>query len=105
MNHLNDRQRQTLATGLSAFTAAARTRRLRRTAGRGVAIAAVAVAAVIATNHMLRASTPRLPAYVELIVGDAQLRDELQLASACERIERTDGSLQVVECVALAPRQ
>jgi hypothetical protein len=48
---------------------------------------------------------PTLPAYVELIRGDAELLGELQLASACERIERTDGQLRVLECVAFAPRR
>lgn len=105
MNQLTDRQRRILATSLSAFTAAARARKVRRRMGRGVAMFAIAVVAAVAVNRTLRPSAPRLPAYVEVIVGDAQLREELQLASACERIERTGGRLQVVECVAMAPRR
>lgn len=105
MNELTDRQRQILASGLSAFTTAARTRRMRRSVGRGVALTAIAVLAGVAVNTWLRPTAPGLPAYVEIIEGDLQLMDELQLASACERIERSGGRLHVVECASMAPRQ
>ncbi len=43
-----------------------------------------------------------LPAYVQILTSDAQVAAELELANACERIERTKGRVVVVEC-ALPP--
>jgi hypothetical protein len=103
MNQLTNRQQQALAAGLSAFTAAAHHRRARRVIARGAAVAVLLVAAVLAIGRLASPQPPRLPAYVEVIEGDHQLMGELQLASACERIERTDGRLRVVECVAMIP--
>lgn len=105
MNKLTDRQRQTLAAGLSAFAGAARRRRIRRDASRALAAAAVIAIVAMAVDRTLPSRKPQFPAYVRIIEDDRQLQGELQLASACERIERTDGRLQVVECVAMAPRR
>jgi hypothetical protein len=41
-----------------------------------------------------------LPAYVELIEDDRALAEELSFAYACERFERNDGRLIVLECAA-----
>ena len=50
--------------------------------------------------HRLTTATPSgLPAYVEIIRDDQQLAAELELADACERVNRTDGRLVVVECM------
>jgi hypothetical protein len=65
-------------------------------------VVAVAVVAGIAAA-MLLAPTARiaaLPAYVELIEDDRALAEELSLAYACERFERNDGRLVVLECAA-----
>ena len=40
-----------------------------------------------------------LPAYVQILTSDAQVAAELELANACERIERAMGRVVVVECV------
>lgn len=103
MNQLTSHQQEVLARGLSAFAAASRRRRLRRTAVR--CSVGAAMLALVATTAILlrRTDAPELPAYVEIITGDLELMGELQLASACERIERMDGQLRVVECLAMAP--
>jgi hypothetical protein len=105
MNLLTTRQQEMLSRGLAAFDQTTRRRRKQRLVVRCAAAACVAVAAVFAVGRALRVPAPTLPAYVELIRGDAELVGELQLASACERIERTDGQLRVLECVAFAPRR
>ena len=49
-----------------------------------------------------RQQTTPLPAYVRIMTSDAQVAAELELANACERIERAKGRVAVVEC-ALPP--
>jgi len=99
MNPLTDSQQAALARGLAAFDQSARRRRVRRQAVRFGSVAAVlSVCAVLA--H--RASVPvsdGLPASVELVRDDAQLSAELEFANACERFNRTDGRLVVLECM------
>lgn len=99
MNSLTNRQQDTLARGLAAFEVAAGRRRARRRLARGAAVAVLALAGGIAFALLGDAGSRSLPAYVEIIRGDAQLTAELELANACERISRSDGRLVVVECV------
>ena len=99
MNSLTSRQQDTLARGLAAFEVAAGRRRARRRLARGAAVAVLALAGGIAFALLSDAGSHSLPAYVEIIRGDGQLTAELELASACERISRSDGRLVVVECV------
>ncbi|MBI1302937.1 MAG: hypothetical protein GC172_04010 [Phycisphaera sp.] len=98
MNTLDDTRKKTLALGLAAFDAAARRRRLIRRATQGAAVAVLVLACAAVAGRALRSEAPRLPAYVELIPNDAQLTGELELANACERIDRNDGLLLVIEC-------
>jgi hypothetical protein len=102
MNDLTEHQTQTLARGLEEFERAHRRRRFIRAGAPLVVAVAVAVVAGIAAA-MLLAPTARiaaLPAYVELIEDDRALAEELSLAYACERFERNDGRLVVLECAA-----
>ncbi len=102
MNSLTPRQLQALACGLSAFDQACvdRTRRRRMRRGAGVFGAAVGIAVAMYAASQPR--TTRLPAYVRMMTSDAQVAAELELANACERIERAKGRVVVVEC-ALPP--
>ncbi|MBM4106859.1 MAG: hypothetical protein FJ257_11385 [Phycisphaerae bacterium] len=104
MNQLSDRQQAMLDRGLSEFRRATRVRRARLTAA-AVASMVVVLAAigVVFSRSAWRTSSSELPEYVEIIQSDLQLVGELQLARACEQIERTDGRIRVQECVALAP--
>ena len=104
MNELNEIERRMLASGLSAFDEATRRRRHRRIAGRAVAAIALAAAAGLVTARALRAPAPALPPYVEIIADDRQLAAELTLANACERFERNDLRLVVVECTHPGPK-
>jgi hypothetical protein len=97
MRELSDLQKQTLERGLEAFDAAQRVRRKRRTAARALVVM-LALGAGIAISRGLRAPAARLPEYVQVISEDSQLAAELSLANACERFERTEGRLVVVEC-------
>jgi hypothetical protein len=100
MNDLTEHQTQTLARGLEEFERAHRRRRFIR-AGAPLVVAVAVVAGIAAA--MLLAPTARiaaLPAYVELIEDDRALAEELSLAYACERFERNDGRLVVLECAA-----
>jgi hypothetical protein len=100
MNDLTEHQTQTLARGLEEFDRAHRRRRFIR-AGAPLVVAVAVVAGIAAA--MLLAPTARiaaLPAYVELIEDDRALAEELSLAYACERFERNDGRLIVLECAA-----
>jgi hypothetical protein len=100
MNDLTEHQTQTLARGLEEFERAHRRRRFIR-AGAPLVVA-VAVAAGIAAAMLLApaARIASLPAYVELIEDDRALAEELSFAYACERFERNDGRLIVLECAA-----
>lgn len=112
MSNLTDRQKETLARGLDAFEKAARWRRSRSRALRGVAVLAIASLGAIALDRLVGSGASGLrgrglPDYVEIIADDRALAAELELANACERIDRLDGRLVVVECVApvrTAPR-
>jgi hypothetical protein len=100
MNDLTEHQTQTLARGLEEFERAHRRRRFIR-AGAPLVVAVAVVAGIAAA--MLLAPTARiaaLPAYVELIEDDRALAEELSFAYACERFERNDGRLIVLECAA-----
>jgi len=60
------------------------------------------LAAWLGVGRAAVASKPRatpLPAYVRIMTSDAQVAAELELANACERIERAKGRVVVVECV------
>jgi uncharacterized membrane protein affecting hemolysin expression len=104
MNDLTDHQLQTLARGLAEFEHAHRRRR-RRSVGAVASLAVAAAAAVAAAMLMVRAPDRHaLPAYVEIIADDRVLTEELALASACERVERSAGRLVVLECTAPGPR-
>jgi hypothetical protein len=99
MNTLTDSQQQVLDRGLAAFDAASGRRRTRRRLVRGCGAAlVVAVCGVVATR-MREDAPPPLPAYVEIIANDTQLTGELALANACEKIDRHEGRLLVIECV------
>jgi predicted secreted protein len=104
MNQLTSRQQDMLVKGLSAFEAASRRRRTLRIAARTTVTAALVAIGVFTGIRLLQTEAPALPAYVEIIDTDLALTGELHLARACERIERTDGQLRVLECVAWAPR-
>ena len=100
MNDLTEHQTQTLARGLEEFERAHRRRRFIR-AGAPLVVAVAVVAGIAAA--MFLAPTARiaaLPAYVELIEDDRALAEELSLAYACERLERNDGRLIVLEYAA-----
>jgi hypothetical protein len=97
MRELSDPQKSVLERGLEAFDAAQRARRKRRTAARALVVM-LALGAGIAISRGLRAPAARLPEYVQVISEDSQLAAELSLANACERFERTEGRLVVVEC-------
>jgi hypothetical protein len=97
MRELNDAQRRALERGLDAFDMAQRARRNRRTAARALMVA-LTLGAGIAISRGFRAPAARLPEYVQVISEDSQLAAELSLANACERFERTEGRLVVVEC-------
>ena len=64
--------------------------------------AGAAAAIAFAMYAASQPHTTRLPAYVRMITSDAQVAAELELANACERIERAKGRMVVVEC-ALPP--
>lgn len=99
MNTLTDRQQATLARGLSAFDESTRRRRTRRRALQGT-LAVVALGGVGLMLHRWNdASSSALPAYVEIISDDRQLTAELELADACERVNRNEGRIVVVECM------
>jgi hypothetical protein len=101
MNDLTEHQTQTLARGLEEFDRAHRRRRRFKRAGATLVVAVAVVAGIAAA--MFLAPTARiaaLPAYVELIEDDRALAEELSLAYACERFERNDGRLIVLECAA-----
>lgn len=99
MNTLTDRQRETLARGLSAFDTASRRRRIQRHIHRVGAVAAVFVVCAVVAHRATRPESSGLPESVELVRDDAQLAAELELANACERFNRIDGRLVVVECM------
>ncbi|NBX24750.1 MAG: hypothetical protein EBQ99_01645 [Planctomycetes bacterium] len=63
----------------------------------GLAVA-VAMGAAIMLSRSARTLPVGLPEYVQIITDDPQLAAELALANACERFERTEGRLVVVEC-------
>lgn len=102
MNRLNESQQKMLALGLAAFDAAARRRRTFRRATQGVVAAAMVVACAVVAGRVRGTEAARLPDYVEFIANDAQLTAELELANACERIDRDDGRLLVIECALTA---
>lgn len=107
-----DRRSRILERGLAAFEARNHARRTLRIAlGSGAGAALVAIAAILAirfATNETRSSTndsPQqiaegraLPSYVELIHDDPTLVAELELARACERIDRRGGQVYVVEC-------
>ena len=97
MHELNDLRKLALKRGLEAFDAAQRARRKRRTAARALVVI-LALGAGIAISRGLRVPATALPHYVQVISEDSQLAAELSLANACERFERTEGRLVVVEC-------
>ena len=97
MPDMDDRRRRVLEQGLQAFDAAQRARRNRRVAARALMVT-LALGAGIAILRGLRAPATHLPQYVQVISEDSQLAAELSLANACERFERTEGRLVVVEC-------
>jgi hypothetical protein len=97
MHELSDLRKLALERGLEAFDAAQRARRKRRTAARALVVM-LALGAGIAVSRAFRAPAARLPEYVQVITEDAQLAAELSLANACERFERSEGRLVVVEC-------
>jgi hypothetical protein len=97
MRELNDLQKRALERGLEAFDAAQRARRNRRAVTR-VLMVALTLGAGITISRGFRAPARRLPDYVQVISEDSQLAAELSLANACERFERTEGRLVVVEC-------
>jgi hypothetical protein len=100
MNDLTEHQTQTLARGLEEFDRAHRRRRFIR-AGATLVVAVVVVAGIAAAMLLVPAARiAALPAYVELIEDDRALAEELSLAYACERFERNDGRLIVLECAA-----
>ena len=105
MNQLTPRQQQVLSGGRAAFVAAVRARRLRRTVSAAMAVALAGAVVAFASVQLVGDRPDMLPAYVEIIDGDPQLIRELELAGACERIERTDGRLRVLDagCLALGP--
>jgi len=103
MNDLTDRQRQVLERGLSEFDAATRRRRTRAWAGRSLAAVALVAACTAVALRAFAPAAPGLPGYVEVISGDLELSSELALAKACERVDRADGRLVVVECAFPAP--
>lgn len=98
MNQLSERRRKTLELGLNAFDRATRRRTARRRFVRGTLVAALVAGAALAVAGLLRHGPRPLPPYVTLIADDQQLVTELALANACERIERRDGRLTVLEC-------
>ena len=100
MNDLTEHQTQTLARGLEEFERAHRRRRFIR-AGAPLVVAVAVVAGIAAAMLLVPAARiAALPAYVELIEDDRALAEELSLAYACERFERNDGRLIVLECAA-----
>ena len=104
MNGLNEHERRMLAAGLSAFDEATRRRRRRRNAVRAAAAIALAAATGLVTARALRTAPPALPSYLEIIADDRQLAAELTLANACERFERNELRLVVVECLHPDPK-
>jgi hypothetical protein len=94
---MDDRRRRVLEQGLQAFDAAQRARRNRRVAARALMVMLV-VGAGIMISRGLRVPAAHLPQYVQVISEDSQLAAELSLANACERFERSEGRLVVVEC-------
>lgn len=98
MTDLTAPERTLLARGLKEFDAASRRRRRRRRVATVIASGLGLAAAVAAATLLLDPSRPPLPEYVEIIPDDAQLSAELALANACERFERQDVRLLVVEC-------
>lgn len=102
MNPLTPRQQQALACGLSAFDQACLDRGRRRRAWRAGGVVAMLVGVTVALYTAGRQQTTPLPAYVRIMTSDAQVAAELELANACERIERAKGRVVVVEC-ALPP--
>jgi hypothetical protein len=103
MNDLTDRRREVLERGLAEFDAATRRRRTRAWAGRSLAAIAVVAACTVVVLRTVAPAVPALPRYVEVISGDLELSSELALAKACERVDRADGRLVVVECAFPAP--
>lgn len=100
MTQLDERRRAMLARGLEAFDRTARRRRARRIAMPCAAALAMAASAAVLLHRVVPGAASGLPPSVELIVDDRDLAAELELARACERIDRTEGRLVVVECVA-----
>jgi hypothetical protein len=101
MNDLTEHQTQTLARGLEEFDRAHRRRRRFIRAGATLVVAVVVVAGIAAAMLLVPAARiAALPAYVELIEDDRALAEELSFAYACERFERNDGRLIVLECAA-----
>jgi hypothetical protein len=101
MNDLTEHQAQTLARGLAELDRTHRRRRRRSVVG----LASLAVAALAAAILLVEAPQGgALPAYVEIIEDDRALTEELALASACERFERSAGRLVVLECSAPGER-
>ena len=98
MRELSDLRRQVLQRGLREFDQALRARRFRRRAMLVCAAALLAGAGSLLITQGASAPGTRLPQYVQIITDDPQLAAELALANACERFERADGRLVVVEC-------
>ena len=103
MNQLDERRRALLARGLEAFDRSVSMRRMRRRALAGGSALAVAAVALLAIERSGPVGRSGLPAHVEIIADDRDLAAELELARACERIDRIEGRLVVVECVAEDP--
>jgi hypothetical protein len=106
---MNDHRQEILARGLQEFDRSVSKRRTRRCiAGAAVAILLTIVVGmsalalrggpnaapreIAATNHR------PLPIYVQIIHDDDHLIAELELAQACERIDRKNDRVYVVEC-------
>ena len=103
MNTLTESQQKALSQGLVAFDAAAPRRRAVRRLTRGTVAGALVVACVVLAGRAIRTPLDPLPAYLEIIAEDSDLAGELEVANACERIDREDGRLLVIECT-LPPR-
>jgi hypothetical protein len=101
---MKEHQRIALERGLVEFDRAVAGRRTRRRAiGFAAFVLVAGSAAFVATRAAMRTAVNQpLPSYVEVITSDAQLSNELELASACERIDRREGRVYVVECTRAA---
>lgn len=91
-------QQRALEAGLLEFDRTMRRRRLIRTS---TAFAAIVMALGAALWLLDSRASPRrdvLPAYVELIHTPAQLREQLALAEACERVGFEGRRIYLVDC-------